>query len=141
MPRASCLVHRLDATDLYEKLMRTIAPTVHGHDEIKKGLSHCPTTTSPRVYADYSLCGRYLVDAHGRRSKVLRERWHKAAWRHQLLLGKRLSYTCWWLRIRMPSCYTQVGDPSTAKSNFLKYVCSILPRAVYTSGKASLNAR
>ena len=30
-----------------------------------------------------------------------------------------------------------VGDPSTAKSQFLKYVCSILPRAVYASGKAS----
>mmetsp|Transcript_18343 Transcript_18343/g.45021 ORF Transcript_18343/g.45021 Transcript_18343/m.45021 type:complete len:922 (-) Transcript_18343:85-2850(-) len=30
-----------------------------------------------------------------------------------------------------------VGDPSTSKSQFLKYVCSFLPRAVYTSGKAS----
>lgn len=30
-----------------------------------------------------------------------------------------------------------VGDPSTAKSQFLKYVASLLPRAVYTSGKAS----
>ena len=30
-----------------------------------------------------------------------------------------------------------VGDPSTAKSQFLKYVHSFLPRAVYTSGKAS----
>jgi DNA replication licensing factor MCM6 len=30
-----------------------------------------------------------------------------------------------------------VGDPSTSKSQFLKYVCSIMPRAVYTSGKAS----
>jgi DNA replication licensing factor MCM6 len=30
-----------------------------------------------------------------------------------------------------------VGDPSTAKSQFLKYVSSLLPRAVYTSGKAS----
>jgi len=30
-----------------------------------------------------------------------------------------------------------VGDPSTAKSQFLKYVCRILPRTVYTSGKAS----
>jgi len=30
-----------------------------------------------------------------------------------------------------------VGDPSTAKSQFLKYVCSFLPRAIYTSGKAS----
>ncbi|KAK9447473.1 MCM2/3/5 family-domain-containing protein [Limtongia smithiae] len=30
-----------------------------------------------------------------------------------------------------------VGDPSTSKSQFLKYVCGILPRTVYTSGKAS----
>jgi DNA replication licensing factor MCM6 len=30
-----------------------------------------------------------------------------------------------------------VGDPSTAKSQFLKYVHSFAPRAVYTSGKAS----
>lgn len=30
-----------------------------------------------------------------------------------------------------------VGDPSVAKSQFLKYVTSLVPRAVYTSGKAS----
>ncbi|KAF5368939.1 hypothetical protein D9758_002987 [Tetrapyrgos nigripes] len=29
------------------------------------------------------------------------------------------------------------GDPSTSKPQFLKYICSFLPRAVYTSGKAS----
>lgn len=33
-----------------------------------------------------------------------------------------------------------VGDPSTAKSQFLKYVCNFLPRAIYTSGKASTAA-
>jgi len=30
-----------------------------------------------------------------------------------------------------------VGDPAVAKSQFLKFVVSFLPRAVYTSGKAS----
>jgi DNA replication licensing factor MCM6 len=30
-----------------------------------------------------------------------------------------------------------VGDPSTSKSQFLKYICTFAPRAVYTSGKAS----
>lgn len=30
-----------------------------------------------------------------------------------------------------------VGDPATAKSQFLKYVVSFLPRAIYTSGKSS----
>uniref|UniRef100_A0A6A7G1A9 DNA replication licensing factor MCM6 n=2 Tax=Hirondellea gigas TaxID=1518452 RepID=A0A6A7G1A9_9CRUS len=33
-----------------------------------------------------------------------------------------------------------VGDPSTAKSQFLKYVCSFVPRSVFTSGKASTAA-
>ncbi|EDQ89507.1 uncharacterized protein MONBRDRAFT_25214 [Monosiga brevicollis MX1] len=33
-----------------------------------------------------------------------------------------------------------VGDPSTAKSQFLKYVVDFVPRAVYTSGKASTAA-
>ena len=30
-----------------------------------------------------------------------------------------------------------VGDPSTAKSQFLKYICNLIPRSVYTSGKGS----
>ena len=30
-----------------------------------------------------------------------------------------------------------VGDPATAKSQFLKYICQFLPRAIYTSGKTS----
>jgi DNA replication licensing factor MCM6 len=30
-----------------------------------------------------------------------------------------------------------VGDPSTAKSQFLKMVADFSPQAVYTSGKAS----
>lgn len=30
-----------------------------------------------------------------------------------------------------------VGDPATAKSQFLKYICQFLPRAIYCSGKAS----
>ncbi|CCJ28171.1 unnamed protein product, partial [Pneumocystis jirovecii] len=30
-----------------------------------------------------------------------------------------------------------VGDPSTSKSQFLRYVCGFFPRTVYTSGKAS----
>lgn len=30
-----------------------------------------------------------------------------------------------------------VGDPSTSKSQFLKYVSGFMPRSVYTSGKSS----
>lgn len=34
-----------------------------------------------------------------------------------------------------PTIFT--GDPSTSKSQFLKYVVSFMPRTVYTSGKAA----
>lgn len=30
-----------------------------------------------------------------------------------------------------------IGDPASAKSQMLKYISNFLPRAVYTSGKAS----
>ena len=33
-----------------------------------------------------------------------------------------------------------VGDPSTAKSQFLKFVYNFLPRTVYTSGRGSSSA-
>ncbi|KAJ2793275.1 MCM DNA helicase complex subunit mcm6, partial [Coemansia guatemalensis] len=41
------------------------------------------------------------------------------------------------MRLRGDINVCVVGDPSTAKSQFLKYVAGLLPRAVFTSGKAS----
>ncbi|OAJ42272.1 hypothetical protein BDEG_25744 [Batrachochytrium dendrobatidis JEL423] len=41
------------------------------------------------------------------------------------------------IRIRGDINVCIVGDPSTAKSQFLKYVSNFMPRAIYTSGKAS----
>eukprot|EP00743_Colponemidia_sp_Colp-15_P004628 GILK01004988.1.p1 GENE.GILK01004988.1~~GILK01004988.1.p1 ORF type:complete len:834 (+),score=187.07 GILK01004988.1:48-2504(+) len=81
-------------TELYTKLAQSIAPTVHAHDEVKRGILlmlfggvHKRTEEGIKLRGDINIC--------------------------------------------------IVGDPSTAKSQFLKYVCSFLPRAIYTSGKAS----
>ena len=83
-----------DQRDLYNRLVNSIAPTVYGHEEIKRGILlmlfggvHKSTPEGMRLRGDINIC--------------------------------------------------VVGDPSTAKSQFLKYVCSFLPRAVFTSGKAS----
>ena len=55
-----------------------------------------------------------------------------------LLLGGVHKTTADGIRLRGDINVCIVGDPSTAKSQFLKYVHSFLPsRAVYTSGKAS----
>lgn len=55
-----------------------------------------------------------------------------------LLLGGVHKMTADGIKLRGDINVCIVGDPSTAKSQFLKYVHSFLPsRSVYTSGKAS----
>ncbi|POW19559.1 hypothetical protein PSHT_04539, partial [Puccinia striiformis] len=79
---------------IYSRLVQSIAPTVYGHEIVKKGLLlqlmggvHKTTHEGINLRGDINLC--------------------------------------------------IVGDPSTSKSQFLKYICGFLPRSVYTSGKAS----
>ncbi|CRL29586.1 DNA-dependent ATPase MCM [Penicillium camemberti] len=55
----------------------------------------------------------------------------------QLIGGVGKSTSIESLKLRGDINICIVGDPSTSKSQFLKYVCSLHPRAVYTSGKAS----
>jgi DNA replication licensing factor MCM6 len=80
--------------DLYNRMITSLAPTVWGHDDVKKGILlmlfggvHKTTPEGMRLRGDINVC--------------------------------------------------VVGDPSTAKSQFLKYVCSVCPRSVFTSGKSS----
>lgn len=84
----------LNSDNIYQSLVQSIAPTVYGHEIVKKGI---------------------LLQLMGGVHKQTQESIH--------------------LRGDINVCI--VGDPSTSKSQFLKYVCGFLPRAVYTSGKAS----
>ena len=79
---------------LYQTMVSSIAPTVYGHDEVKRGILlmlfggvHKDTKEGISLRGDINVC--------------------------------------------------VVGDPSTAKSQFLKYIVNFMPRAVYASGKAS----
>ena len=83
--------------NLYNNLITSLFPTIHGNDEVKRGImlmmfGGVPKTTgeSTSLRGDINVC--------------------------------------------------VVGDPSTAKSQFLKMVADFSPRAVYTSGKASTAA-
>merc|ERR1712142_666679 len=80
--------------NLYNNLITSLFPTIHGNDEVKRGImlmlfGGAPKTTpsGTSLRGDINVC--------------------------------------------------VVGDPSTAKSQFLKMVSDFSPRAVYTSGKAS----
>ncbi|KAH9482511.1 DNA replication licensing factor mcm6 [Psilocybe cubensis] len=93
-PEFEELKSMIDSDHIYSRLVESIAPTVYGHEIVKKGL---------------------LLQLMGGVHKQTPEGMH--------------------LRGDINICI--VGDPSTSKSQFLKYICSFLPRAVYTSGKAS----
>ncbi|XP_051268506.1 LOW QUALITY PROTEIN: zygotic DNA replication licensing factor mcm6-B-like [Dicentrarchus labrax] len=80
--------------NLYHNLCTSLFPTIHGNDEVKRGI---------------------LLMLFGGVPKTTMERTS--------------------LRGDVNVCI--VGDPSTAKSQFLKHVEEFSPRAVYTSGKAS----
>jgi DNA replication licensing factor MCM6 len=83
-----------DRSKPYEILSKSIAPTVFGHDQIKKGL--------------------LLQIVSG-----VHKRTHQG------------------MKLRGDINVFLVGDPSTAKSQFLKFVHTFMPRSVYTSGKAT----
>ena len=79
---------------VYNNIINSLFPTIHGNDEVKRGIPLMlfrgkPKTTSSgtQLRGDINVC--------------------------------------------------VVGDPSTAKSQFLKIVSDFCPRAVYTSGKVS----
>ncbi|KAI0068520.1 mis5 protein [Artomyces pyxidatus] len=93
-PEFEELTRMIESDHIYSRLVESIAPTVYGHEIVKKGL---------------------LLQLMGGVHKQTPEGMH--------------------LRGDINICI--VGDPSTSKSQFLKYICSFLPRAVYTSGKAS----
>ena len=80
--------------NLYQNLITSMFPTIHGNDEVKRGIMLMLFGGVPKVTVEKTT-----------------------------------------LRGDINVCV--VGDPSTAKSQFLKMVADFCPRAVYTSGKAS----
>nr|XP_023919269.1 DNA replication licensing factor MCM6-like [Quercus suber] len=80
--------------DFFPKLVDSIAPTVFGHQDIKRAI---------------------LL----------------------MLLGGVHKFTHEGINLRGDINVCIVGDPSCAKSQFLKYTAGIVPRSVYTSGKSS----
>jgi len=80
--------------NIYQNLIQSLFPTVHGNDEVKRGIM-------------LMLFGGVPKRTHDKGG----------------------------LRGDINVCI--VGDPSTAKSQFLKIIAEFSPRAVYTSGKAS----
>ncbi|WAR04641.1 MC6ZB-like protein [Mya arenaria] len=83
--------------NLYQNLCSSLFPTIHGNEEIKRGI---------------------LL----------------------MLFGGVAKQTMEQTKLRGDINICIVGDPSTAKSQFLKQVEEFSPRAVYTSGKASTAA-
>eukprot|EP00493_Phyllostaurus_siculus_P025987 UN26332 len=80
--------------DIYEKIHKSIAPNIFGHDDVKKAIA----------------C---------------------------LMFGGSRKHLRGGTKLRGDINVLLLGDPSVAKSQFLKYVHQVAPIGVYTSGKGS----
>lgn len=80
--------------EIYEKISRSIAPSIYGHPDIKKAIASLL----------FGGCAKKLPDG---------------------------------MRLRGDINILLLGDPSVAKSQFLKFVDRVAPISVYTSGKGS----
>ncbi|KAL6517144.1 MCM DNA helicase complex subunit mcm6 [Orobanche hederae] len=83
-----------ETPDFFNKLVDSIAPTVFGHQDIKRAIM-------------------------------------------LMLMGGVHKFTHEGINLRGDINVCIVGDPSCAKSQFLKYTAGLVPRSVYTSGKSS----
>ena len=79
---------------IYQKISKSIAPAIYGHDDIKKAVACLMFGGSPKRLPDG-------------------------------------------MRLRGDINVLLLGDPSVAKSQFLKFVERVAPISVYTSGKGS----
>lgn len=79
---------------LYDRLARSIAPEIYGHEDVKKALM-------------------------------------------LMLVGGTTKETEDGMKIRGDLNMCLMGDPGVAKSQLLKHICKIAPRAVYTTGRGS----
>lgn len=79
---------------IYNKISKSIASAIFGHDDIKKAIACLLFGGSPKLLPDG-------------------------------------------MRLRGDINVLLLGDPSTAKSQFLKFVERVAPISVYTSGKGS----
>lgn len=81
-------------SDIFNKISKSIAPSIYGHPDIKKSIACLLFGGSPKRLADG-------------------------------------------MKLRGDINVLLLGDPSTAKSQFLKFVERAAPISVYTSGKGS----
>lgn len=95
METPSHMMHEANASQdtIYDKLARSIAPDIYGHEDVKRGIL--------------------------------------------LMLLSGVQQQAQGMKIRGDINVCIVGDPSTAKSQFLKFISKTMPRSVYTSGQSS----
>jgi replicative DNA helicase Mcm len=94
----------------YQKLVKSIAPHIYGHDTIKEALLLLLAAHAPKNITDYAKIKWDGMD-NDEQYDMIKQRWN--------------------INIFL------VGDPGTAKSELLKFVAKVAPRGMYTSGSGS----
>ncbi|KAI9226460.1 MAG: minichromosome maintenance protein 7 [Piptocephalis tieghemiana] len=99
--------------EVYDQLTRSIAPEIYGHDDVKRSL--------------------LLLLIGGVTKRVGGGKGEKEGSSSSSSSGAKADG----MKIRGDINVCLMGDPGVAKSQLLRFVCRVAPRAVYTTGKGS----
>lgn len=146
---------------LFDDLARSVCPAVYGCENVKKAVLLMLMGGVHKVTPEVSLLP-VAAPAGGQYCAAQRKQMHLHHHQHQHLTAEAVGCVqiSAHVTLTQPHCrpiffvissnqginlrgdinVAIIGDPSTAKSQILKYVSGFLPRAVYTSGKASTAA-
>lgn len=111
------------SSNLYEDLARSIAPSLYGLDDIKKGIL-CLLVGGANSFEEES--GEWNEE-----SKEAEEKGSNTDSSHEESSNETVKRTRGEINILL------CGDPGTAKSQLLSFVNRLSPRGIYTSGKGS----
>ncbi len=140
----------VEGDNIYSRLVQSIAPTVYGHEIIEKGILlelmagvHKETPEGIHLRGDINIC--IIGDPSTSKSQFLK---YVCGFIPRAVYPASRSFSSTSVDSSPAPSTQQVAVSQVrlwihpprrlpSKSQFLKYVCGFIPRAVYTSGKAS----
>ena len=126
----------LEDGDTYNRLARSLAPEIFGHEDVKKALLLLLVGAPTRKLSDGMKVNKCIDLVGAKYFRIPPSTFSKG----NMLLNTPKAYTLMYFedfQIRGDLHICLMGDPGVAKSQLLKYMVNVAPRGVYTTGRGS----
>ena len=119
------LIHKIsDRKDLFQLLIKSVCPSIYGHELVKTGLVLCLFGGTDYRLKNKGEFADFLFAGNEKNGPVVNEEDDEKAQPS----------------IRPDIHLLMVGDPGLGKSQMLKHIINVAPRGVYVCGNSTTNA-